>query len=176
MGRGAHVGILYKRMFLGGPRLLQNHFRRHKLSVLAPQIPHVRYAKAESPATKRSYRHDFCGSSRKPMEQTVPRRAPHARTTIDALEFNDSSGCDCSLVVERRGKHDECGDRRVGPGSTLTTFTGVADGTEVNGLTVNGILFNYSLGNGQVTIDGGPGTTNNIDRRTSCLSETTPAC
>ena len=49
-----------------------------------------------------------------------------------------------------------------GPGSTLTTFTGLADGTEVNGLTVNGILFNCSLGNGQVTIDGGPGTTNNI--------------
>src|SRR5437667_1788955 len=49
-----------------------------------------------------------------------------------------------------------------GAGSTLTTFTGLADGTEVNGLTVNGILFNYSLGNGQVTIDGGPGDTNNI--------------
>ena len=49
-----------------------------------------------------------------------------------------------------------------GPSSTLTTFTGLADGTEVNGLTVNGILFNYSLGNGQVQIDGGPGTTNNI--------------
>ena len=49
-----------------------------------------------------------------------------------------------------------------GPGSTLTTFTGLADGTEVNGLTVNGILFNYSLGNGQVQIDGGPGDTNNI--------------
>ncbi len=49
-----------------------------------------------------------------------------------------------------------------GPGSTLTTFTGLADGTEVNGLTVNGILFNYSLGNGQVKIDVGPGTTNNI--------------
>jgi hypothetical protein len=49
-----------------------------------------------------------------------------------------------------------------GPGSTLATFTGLADGTEVNGLTVNGILFNYSLGNGQVLIDGGPGPTNNI--------------
>jgi hypothetical protein len=45
----------------------------------------------------------------------------------------------------------------------LTTFTGLADGTEVNGLTVNGILFNYSLGNGQVQIDGGPGPTNSID-------------
>ena len=49
-----------------------------------------------------------------------------------------------------------------GPGSTLTTFTGLANGTEVNGLTVNGILFNYSLGNGQVQIGIGPGTTNNM--------------
>jgi hypothetical protein len=49
-----------------------------------------------------------------------------------------------------------------GPGSTLTTFTGLADGTEVNGLTVDGILFEYSLGNGAVIIDGGPGVTNNI--------------
>jgi hypothetical protein len=49
-----------------------------------------------------------------------------------------------------------------GPGSTLTTFAGVADGTEVNGLSVDGILFQYSLGNGQVHIDGGPGATNNI--------------
>jgi hypothetical protein len=49
-----------------------------------------------------------------------------------------------------------------GPGSTLTTFTGLADGTEVNGLTVDGILFQYSLGNGQVVIDGGPGFTNNV--------------
>ena len=47
-------------------------------------------------------------------------------------------------------------------GSTLTTFTGLADLTEVNGLTVNGILFTYSLGNGNVAIDGGPGTTTNI--------------
>ena len=42
-------------------------------------------------------------------------------------------------------------------GSTLTTFTGLALGTEVNGLTVDaavgpggGILFQYSLGNGRV--------------------------
>jgi len=47
-------------------------------------------------------------------------------------------------------------------GSTLTTFTGLADGTEVNGLIVDGIQFSYSLGNGQVVIDGGPGVTNNI--------------
>ena len=49
-----------------------------------------------------------------------------------------------------------------GAGSTLTTFAGLADGTEVNGLIVNGIQYSYSLGNGQVIIDGGPGTTNNI--------------
>jgi len=50
-----------------------------------------------------------------------------------------------------------------GPGSTLINFTGLADGTEVNGLTVSGVSFNYSLGNGQVIIDGGPGITNNVD-------------
>jgi PEP-CTERM motif len=55
----------------------------------------------------------------------------------------------------------------VGPGAfpggaTPITFTGLADGTEVNGLTVGGILFNYSLGNGQVIINGGPGITNNL--------------
>jgi hypothetical protein len=49
-----------------------------------------------------------------------------------------------------------------GPGSTLTTFIGLPDGTEVNGLTVNGIQFSYSLGSGHVVIDGGPGVTNNI--------------
>jgi hypothetical protein len=49
-----------------------------------------------------------------------------------------------------------------GAGSTLSTFAGLPDFTEVNGLTVDGILYNYSLGNGQVVINGGPGTTNNI--------------
>lgn len=48
-------------------------------------------------------------------------------------------------------------------GSTLITFDGLADGTEVNGLVVDGVLFNYTLGNGQVIIDGGPGVTNHID-------------
>jgi hypothetical protein len=56
----------------------------------------------------------------------------------------------------------------VGPGafpsgSPLVTFTGVPDGTEVNGLTSGGLLFNYSLGNGHVVINGGPGVTNNIN-------------
>ena len=48
------------------------------------------------------------------------------------------------------------------PGTVPITFTGLATGTEVNGLTVGGILFNYSLGNGHVIIDGGPGVTNNV--------------
>src|SRR3954469_7936896 len=59
----------------------------------------------------------------------------------------------------------------VGPGafpggSTLIPFDGLADGTEVNGLSVDGVLFTYTVGgiplNGGVVIDGGPGTTNNI--------------
>ena len=49
-----------------------------------------------------------------------------------------------------------------GAGSTLTTFNGLADGTDVNGLVVNGIAYQYSLGNGMVVIDGGPGTTGNV--------------
>jgi hypothetical protein len=51
-----------------------------------------------------------------------------------------------------------------GPGSTLTTFTGLALATEVNGLTVDGILFQYSLGNGRVAIGVGPNTTDNINQ------------
>jgi len=58
-----------------------------------------------------------------------------------------------------------------GPGSTLTTFTGLALGTEVNGLTVDAALgpggavfFQYSLGNGRVSIGVGPNTTNNINQ------------
>ena len=47
--------------------------------------------------------------------------------------------------------------------STLITFTGLPDGTEVNGLSSGGVLFDYSSGNGHVIIDGGPGVTNNID-------------
>jgi hypothetical protein len=56
------------------------------------------------------------------------------------------------------------GTGAFGSSSTLTTFTGLADFTEVNGLNVGGIVFNYSLGNGQVIIDGGPGDTNNISQ------------
>jgi hypothetical protein len=43
------------------------------------------------------------------------------------------------------------------PTSTLITFTGLANNTEVNGLSLEGVLFSYSLGNGIVIIDGGPG-------------------
>jgi PEP-CTERM motif len=54
------------------------------------------------------------------------------------------------------------GDAAFGPGSNLITFTGLADGTEVDGLVLDGIVFDYSLGAGQVIIDGGPGVTNNV--------------
>jgi hypothetical protein len=38
----------------------------------------------------------------------------------------------------------------------------LATGTEVNGLVVDGITFQYSLGNGILITDGGPGVTNNV--------------
>ncbi len=47
-------------------------------------------------------------------------------------------------------------------GSALLTFNGLADNTEVNGLSVSGVLFGYSLGSGYVIIDGGPGITNSV--------------
>jgi hypothetical protein len=50
-------------------------------------------------------------------------------------------------------------------GLTPITFTGLADGTPINGLTVNGVLFNYLISNVPSTsavIDGGPGITNNV--------------
>jgi PEP-CTERM motif len=55
----------------------------------------------------------------------------------------------------------------VGPGAFAgavpITFAGLVDNTEVNGLAVGGVTFSYSLGNGQVAIDGGPGVTNNVN-------------
>ena len=47
--------------------------------------------------------------------------------------------------------------------ATLLTFDGLADGIDVNGLVLGGFTFSYSLGSGHVIIDGGPGTTNNVD-------------
>jgi hypothetical protein len=56
----------------------------------------------------------------------------------------------------------------VGPadfpaGTTPITFDGLATGLEVNGLSVGGVQFSYSLGNGDIIIDGGPGVTNNLN-------------
>lgn len=51
-------------------------------------------------------------------------------------------------------------------GATILNFSSFADGTEVNGLTVGGVQFVYTIGgsprNGAVRIDQGPGTTNHI--------------
>jgi hypothetical protein len=47
-------------------------------------------------------------------------------------------------------------------GSTLVTFTDLPEDTEVNGLSVGGLEFSYSLGNGSLIIDAGPGITANI--------------
>jgi len=56
----------------------------------------------------------------------------------------------------------------IGPftGSTVITFTGLADLTEVNGLSTDGVTFSYTIGgvptDGDVIIDEGPGMTNQI--------------
>jgi hypothetical protein len=54
-----------------------------------------------------------------------------------------------------------------GPGSTLVTFDGLANGIEVNGLSVGGLTFATTLNgvatNGLAVIDGGPGVTNNVN-------------
>jgi hypothetical protein len=76
-------------------------------------------------------------------------------------------GANLSLAVMLCATNALASVMAVGPGafpgtSLSTTFTGLADGTEVNGLSVNGLGFSYSLGNGNVIIDGGPGATNNI--------------
>jgi len=47
-------------------------------------------------------------------------------------------------------------------GSPLITFAGAVDGTDVNGLVFGGVQFSYSLGAGQVVIDGGPVGNNNV--------------
>jgi hypothetical protein len=50
--------------------------------------------------------------------------------------------------------------------ATVLSLNGLAYGTEVNGLTVNGVRFSYAVGasplNGAVQIDEGPGATNHI--------------
>jgi hypothetical protein len=51
-------------------------------------------------------------------------------------------------------------------GATVIDFSGLADGTEANGLVVNGVLFQVTKNglstNGIVSVDGGPGKTGNI--------------
>ncbi|HEX8031081.1 MAG TPA: PEP-CTERM sorting domain-containing protein [Vicinamibacterales bacterium] len=49
-----------------------------------------------------------------------------------------------------------------GIGTSLSTFDGLASGTEVNGLTADGITYQYSLDNGMVTVGSGPGITSNV--------------
>lgn len=51
-------------------------------------------------------------------------------------------------------------------GATVLDFASLVDGTEVNGLTLGGVQFGYTIGGsprtGAVRIDQGPGTTNHI--------------
>lgn len=49
------------------------------------------------------------------------------------------------------------------PGPAQVTFTGVPYNTEMNGATVGGVLFSYSLGDGGIFIGSGPSTTNSLE-------------
>lgn len=87
------------------------------------------------------------------------RPARHARSALTPILFLGAvlltSVCQASVI--------SVGSGAFPGGSPVLTFTGLADGLEVNGLSVGGVLFSYSLGNGNVFIDGGPGVTNNIN-------------
>jgi len=70
-------------------------------------------------------------------------------------------------VLTLAGANASAAVSAVGPGafpgsSLLVDLTGLVDGTEVNGLSVSGVTFSYSLGNGNVVIGGGPGITGNV--------------
>lgn len=64
----------------------------------------------------------------------------------------------------------------VGPAQV--TFTGLVNGSELNGATIGGVLFAYSLGNWRIKVGVGPGNTNNITSQLSnpLTKATTPVC
>ena len=79
----------------------------------------------------------------------------------------------CTLVAVPRASASliTSRDRCIPDGFDTHDVHGLALGTEVNGLTVDAavgpggaILFQYSLGNGRVSIGVGPNTTNNINQ------------
>ena len=52
-------------------------------------------------------------------------------------------------------------------GTSLITFDGIPDGTPVNGMTVDGVLFNYllnSVASNALVVDDGPALSNNVSR------------
>ncbi len=89
---------------------------------------------------------------------------------LKALRYAPSTAIVVLAVALFAGTHASASVLAVGPdifaGSPVLGFTNVRTGTEVNGLVVRGITFNYLLGgvptNRQLVIDGGPGNTNNI--------------
>lgn len=46
--------------------------------------------------------------------------------------------------------------------SLLVDLSSASEGVDVHGLSVDGLTFSYSLGSGQLIIDGGPGITNSV--------------
>lgn len=84
-------------------------------------------------------------------DKTLNIRIPLAAITL-AAALSPSANASVSAI----------GIGSFSPAASLQTFDGPPTGTDVNGLSVGGLSFSYSLGNGQVLITGGPGGTNNV--------------
>jgi len=89
---------------------------------------------------------------------------------LKTLRYSPGTAIMVLAIALSAGTNASASVLAVGPdifaGSPVLGFTSVRTGTEVNGLVVRGITFNYLLGgiptNRQLVIDGGPGNTNNI--------------
>lgn len=86
----------------------------------------------------------------------------HASAPVRSLLLCAIASATLAAATSAVASVDPIGIGNFPAASMLVSFTGLADGLEVNGLSVAGLTFGYSLGNEQVIINGGPGTTNNV--------------
>jgi len=88
----------------------------------------------------------------------------HASVPVRSLFLGALAATTVAAATPAAASVDPIGIGDFPAASLLVNFTGLDEGLEVNGLSVAGLTFGYSLGNAQVIINGGPGTTNNVDQ------------